>query len=142
MPSFSMTIDGAAAASERTFGVINPATGEVFDEAPDCTPQQLDAAMASAQSAYRGWRAEIEPRREALRAAADLVTGAVDELAPTLTAEQGKPLADAKREILGSAIWFKYFADLELPREVIQDDERATVEVLRRPLGVVAAIAP
>jgi acyl-CoA reductase-like NAD-dependent aldehyde dehydrogenase len=44
--------------------------------------------------------------------------------------------------VLGAAIWFRYFADLELPREVIQDDDAAFAEVIRRPLGVVAAITP
>ena len=59
-----------------------------------------------------------------------------------LTSEQGKPLGDASMEVSGAGVWFKYFADLELPREVIQDDENALIEVLRRPLGVVAAITP
>ena len=40
-----MTIDGASAVAETTFGVINPAIGDVFDQAPECTRQQLDAAM-------------------------------------------------------------------------------------------------
>lgn len=142
MSNFSMTVDGATAVAERTFGVVNPATGEVFEQAPDCTPAQLDAAMEAAQKSYRDWRLDIDARRDALRAAGELLVEAADELAPTLTAEQGKPLHEARREILGSSVWFKYFADLELPREVIQDDERATVEVLRRPIGVVAAIAP
>ena len=68
--------------------------------------------------------------------------GAAGELAPILTAEQGKPLAEANIEVFGAGIWLQYFADLELPREVIQDDDNAFVEVVRRSLGVVAAITP
>jgi acyl-CoA reductase-like NAD-dependent aldehyde dehydrogenase len=72
----------------------------------------------------------------------DLLFASVEELAPILTSEQGKSLGDAKIEVFGAAIWFRYFADLELPREVIQDDDAAFAEVIRRPLGVVAAITP
>lgn len=142
MSGFAMTIDGQPVPSEKTFGVVNPATGEVFEQAPDCTPQQLDQAMQSAQKAYRDWNSDPGLRRAALSKAADLLFGAGAELAPTLTAEQGKPLSDANIEVLGAGVWFKYFADLDLPREVIQDDDSALVEVVRRSLGVVAAITP
>ena len=137
-----MTIGGSDVPAESTFPVINPATGEPHASAPDATREQLDAAMEAASKAYRDWRADEGARRDALRRAADVVTDAADALAPTLTAEQGKPLRDAKREVLGCARWMEYYADLEMPREVIQDDEKALVEVVRRPLGVVAAITP
>jgi len=142
MPEFSMTIDGGAVPTTDTFGVVNPATGAVFTQAPDCTRAQLDAAMESAQKAYRDWRADEDARRDALRRVADALFGAAGDLGPVLTAEQGKPLAEASMEVLGAGVWFKYFADLELPRQVIQDDDTAFAEVLRRPLGVVAAITP
>ena len=45
--SHTMTINGTSAAAEATFGVINPATGDVFDQAPECTREQLDAAQVS-----------------------------------------------------------------------------------------------
>ena len=64
------------------------------------------------------------------------------ELAPILTAEQGKPLGDANIEVFAAAIWCQYFANLETPPQVIQDDAEARVEVVRRPVGVVAAITP
>jgi acyl-CoA reductase-like NAD-dependent aldehyde dehydrogenase len=137
-----MTIAGEAVPTEATFDVVNPATGSVLAAAPDCTEQQLDAAMDSAAKAFRDWRADEGVRRDALRAVADVFEASVDDLAPLLTAEQGKPLRDAKREVRGAALWCRYFADLEVPREVIQDDGRALVEVLRKPLGVVAAITP
>ena len=73
---------------------------------------------------------------------ADVLMASAAELAPVLTAEQGKPLADANIEVFGAAIWCQYFANLETPAQVIQDDDEALVEVVRRPLGVVAAITP
>ncbi|HZU79373.1 MAG TPA: aldehyde dehydrogenase family protein [Acidimicrobiales bacterium] len=137
-----MTIGGSPVPTERTFGVRNPASGEVFAEAPDCTREQLDAAMESAAKAYRDWKADEDVRCEALRQMAGLLMGGLGELGPLLTAEQGKPLNDANLEVFGSAMWCGYYADLERPREIVQDDDQALVEVVRRPLGVVAAITP
>ena len=81
-------------------------------------------------------------RRAALLRAADVLMASSAELAPTLTAEQGKPLGDAGIEVFASAIWAQYFANIETPTQVIQDDDSAYVELARRPLGVVAAITP
>ena len=137
-----MTIGGTPASTSATFGVINPANGEVFEQAPECTREQLDGAMEAAHKAYRDWRSDEAARRQALNAAADALFAAAGDIGPVLTAEQGKPLADANMEVFGAGIWFKYYADLELPKEVIQDDDNLFVEVVRKPLGVVAAITP
>jgi acyl-CoA reductase-like NAD-dependent aldehyde dehydrogenase len=57
-------------------------------------------------------------------------------------AEQGKPLSGAKSAVIGAGVWLTYYANLGLPREVIQDDMRAFAEAVRRPLSVVATITP
>jgi len=119
----TMTIAGAAASTEATFDVINPATGASEAVAPDCTPQQLDAAMASSAKAYRDWRQDEGRRRDLLRQSADALMAAADELAPILTLEQGKPLGEATFEMYDAAIWFQYYAELEIPRQVNQDDD-------------------
>ncbi|MDL4776399.1 MULTISPECIES: aldehyde dehydrogenase family protein [Thermomonosporaceae] len=142
MSDYTMTIGGQAVAAPGTFGVVDPATGEVAERAPDASREQLDAAMAAAQAALPGWRGDEAARRKALHAAADLMFARSEEIGRILTLEQGKPLADATTEVMGAGVWLKYFADLELPREVIQDDGAARVEVVRRPMGVVAAITP
>ena len=139
---FTMTVGGADFPAERSFDVINPATGEVFAHAPAIAPDQLDAVFGVAEHAYQSWRLNDDARRACLSAAADAVLAATEELAPVLTAEQGKPLADAKSELQGAAAWFRYYAGLELPREVIRDDSTGYEEVFRRPLGVVSAITP
>jgi Aldehyde dehydrogenase family len=66
MSAFVMTVEGGAQPTSETFGVVNPATGAVFEQAPDCSREQLDAAMESAQKAYRDWRADEAARRAAL----------------------------------------------------------------------------
>src|ERR1700678_2863264 len=142
MTDISMTIDGYPVSGAGTFEVINPATGAAYAAAPACSGDQLDMAFESAARAFRGWKADENARREALRKAAEVMFAAAGELGPILMAEQGKPLSEAASEAIGAGVWFKYYANLELPREVIQDDKRVFAEVIRRPLGVVAAITP
>jgi acyl-CoA reductase-like NAD-dependent aldehyde dehydrogenase len=142
MSDFTMTIDGNSIAGDTSFGVINPASGQVFAQAPECSRAQLDAAMSAASRAYPTWRRDLPARRAALLACAEAVKARLSELAPILTQEQGKPLAKAMEELIGTAVWFQYTASLEIPVEVLQDDANARIEIRRRPLGVVGAITP
>jgi len=142
VPEYTMTIGGEPAVAAATFGVVNPATGSELARAPECTSVQLDAAFESAAKAQREWRADEVARRDTLRRMAEVLMGANDLLGPILTAEQGKPIGDAAIEVFGSAIWLQYFAELEAPPTVIRDDDQAYVEVVRRPVGVVAGITP
>lgn len=142
MRSFTMTIDGKAQGGGESFGVVNPATGQVFAQAPACGRVQLDAAMEAASAAFARWRHDEPRRRQALLACAEAIKASLGELAPVLTQEQGKPLARAQEELIGAAVWFQYTAGLEIPVEVLQDDANVRIEVRRRPLGVVGAITP
>lgn len=142
MSDFTMTVGGTALPAVDAFEVVNPATGAPFATAPACTRAQLDAAMQAAADAYRTWRRDEAARRAVLQRCAAIVTERAAELAPILTQEQGKPLPQAFAEIMGAAMWFSHTAGLQLPVEVLQDDETARIEVRRRPLGVVAAITP
>ncbi len=142
MSNLTMTIAGEATPTAGTFDVINPATGEVFAQAPDCTKEQLDAAFDAAQKAQIDWKKDEEKRRQLLRDAANKLFAGIGDLAPLLTSEQGKPLDKATEEVFGAGIWLQYYADLEVAPIQIQDDGNATAYVHRRPLGVVAAITP
>jgi acyl-CoA reductase-like NAD-dependent aldehyde dehydrogenase len=142
MTDFVMTVAGDTIPTGETFGVRNPATGEVFAQAPECSKEQLDAAFDAAAKAARDWKSDEAARRAALLKVADVLLASTGELAPVLTSEQGKPLGDANIEVFAAAIWCQYFANLETPPQIIQDDDTAFVEVVRRPLGVVAAITP
>jgi acyl-CoA reductase-like NAD-dependent aldehyde dehydrogenase len=143
MTSFPMTIDGAAAAGTDTFGVIDPATGEVFEQAPNCGADQLDRAMAAAADAFSAWRRDDDQRRALLRESADAIEAEADNIAAVLTAEQGKPLHEARAEVaIAAPRWLRYYADLEIPCEIVQNDEHGFAQIVHRPLGVVAAITP
>jgi len=143
--SLSMTIGGEPVTGRGTFGVINPATGQVFADAPDCSRDQLDEAMRAAQAAAGSWRADEDARRAALRAAAAATLAAADGLAAILTAEQGKPIAESRGEIAYAAAFIDWFGEegKRLYGDIIpghQADKR--ILVLRQPIGVVAGITP
>jgi acyl-CoA reductase-like NAD-dependent aldehyde dehydrogenase len=122
--------------------IINPATGTVFAEVPDLTVDQVDEAVIAAQRALSDWRHDDDHRRACLRAGADLIAGATAELAALLTAEQGKPLSESRRELAGTVAWMRYYADVELAPEKLPSSLPGRATLSRRPLGVIAAIAP
>ncbi|MFE9889750.1 aldehyde dehydrogenase family protein [Streptomyces scopuliridis] len=126
----------------RRFAVLDPATGEAFDDAPDQQPDELDAVVDRAHEAWRGWRADRVARVTALLAAADAVEAAGAELAPLLTREQGKPLAESYAEIARTAARLRYFAELDPGSQPITDGRPVRSEIRWRPLGPVAAIVP
>ncbi|MER6146665.1 aldehyde dehydrogenase family protein [Streptomyces hirsutus] len=138
----SMTIDGKPVDTRDTFDVVNPATGAVEAQAPECTPEQLDQAMTSAARAQASWKRDDDARRQTLRDLADAVDAHQEELTALLIQETGKPRAVAVAEVASSAPWIRYYADLDWPKRVIQDDATARIEVAHRPMGVVAAITP
>jgi acyl-CoA reductase-like NAD-dependent aldehyde dehydrogenase len=142
MTKFTMTIDGQAVTSPGTLKVINPATGEVFAEVPDCTREQLDLAMGSAQRAFHDWKDDYAKRRAVMYACADALEANAEELGRLATMEQGMPLAAGTGSVMGAARNFRYYADLDIPRITVQDDDAALIEIVRRPIGVIAAIKP
>ena len=143
VPAVSMTIGGRAAPALETMAVVNPATGQPFAQAPDCTQAQVDEAVAAARAAQPAWAARTwDERRAALQAMAGALFANKEELKRLFTAEQGKPYADAEAEILGAAYWLTETAKLELPEHVTEDSETRRGVVKRVPLGVVAGIVP
>ena len=140
---YSMLINGQMIAGDKTFPVSNPATEEVFAEAPDCSKEQLNSAVEAAQKAFPEWsKRSIEDRRKVLLECAETLRAHAEELAALLTAEQGKTHAKGINEVMGAAAWLSYTATLELPVEIIKDDDVSRVEVHRMPIGVVAGIIP
>jgi len=142
MRDHTMTINGRAVAGKRTIEVVNPATGKVFAEAPDCTREQLDDAMQGAKEAFPAWRDNPGLRTEVMLACADAIDAAAEELSLLQTLEQGMPLDQSRGVARACANSFRRYADLQIPAEVIQDDGNARIEVVRRALGVIAVIKP
>ncbi|MFF7331776.1 aldehyde dehydrogenase family protein [Streptomyces sp. NPDC008150] len=122
--------------------VVDPATGETFDQVLDQRPEELDDLVDRSRRAWTGWRADPAARTKALLAAADAVEAAGDDLAPLLTREQGKPLAEARAEVARTAARLRYFSAMVPRTRPIDDGRPVHSEVRWRPLGPVAAIVP
>ena len=141
-------INGAwsQADSHNTFAVTNPATGETIAHVADMGSLETARAIAVADAALPAWRAlTAKSRAIILRKWFDLIVANVDDLAAILTAEQGKPISEAKGEILYGASFIEWFA--EEGRRVYGDvipphmaDKRLLV--IKQPIGVTAAITP
>ena len=136
----------SAADSGATLEVRNPATGQNLGSIPNMGAAETRRAIAAASAALPAWKARAaKDRALILRRWFDLMMENQEDLATLMTAEQGKPLAESKTEIVYSASFIEWFAE-EAKRmygDIIpghQADKR--IMVLRQPIGVVAAITP
>lgn len=141
-------IDGAwcGADDKATLKVFNPATGEVLGTVPEMGRTETSRAIEAANTAWKGWRDKTANDRSALmRRWNDLILENREDLALLMTAEQGKPLNEARGEISYAASFIEWFAE-EGKRaygDVIpthQKDKRLIV--LKQSVGVCAAITP
>ena len=130
----------------QTFDVINPARGDTIANVANLSREQISAAIDTAYEAQKEWaRRTGKERATILRRWFDLMMENCEDLAKILTAEQGKPLAEANGEIAYGASFIEFFAE-EAKRvygELIpghQKDKR--IMVLKQPIGVAASITP
>lgn len=134
------------AASGRTFAVTNPATGETIAKVSDMGREDALAAVSAAYQALPKWRALTAKERSLrLKSWFDLILKNADALAELMTAEQGKPLAEAKGEVIYGASFVEWFA--EEAKRVYGDVIPSPVPgrkllVMKEPIGVAAAITP
>jgi succinate-semialdehyde dehydrogenase/glutarate-semialdehyde dehydrogenase len=126
--------------------VTNPATGEQVGTVPALGAAETRRAIQAADVALASWRQALAKERGALlRKWFDLIIANVDDLALIMTAEQGKPLAEARAEVIGGAAFVEWFA--EEARRTYGETVPATgrdrrVVVIKQPVGVCAAITP
>lgn len=141
-------VDGAwlAPADRATIAVHNPADGTHLATVPSLNGPDIEQAIDAAESAFRSWsKTAARDRAAILRTWFNLIVANADDLAAIMTAEQGKPLAEARGEVLYAASFIEWFAE-EAKRvygDVIpppQTDKRLLV--LKQPVGVCAAITP
>jgi succinate-semialdehyde dehydrogenase/glutarate-semialdehyde dehydrogenase len=141
-------VDGGwlAAAGGGTVEVTNPASGDKLGSVPSLGTAETAAAVAAAHAAFPAWAARTAKERATiLRRWYELIVANTDDIGTMMTAEQGKPLAEARAEVAYSASFVEWFAEeaKRLYGDVIpghQADKRLLV--LRQPVGVVAAITP
>lgn len=122
-------IDGrwSSAVDGRTFPVMNPATGEVLVEVANMGVEETHAAIEAANRAWPGWRAQTAKARSArMRRWYELILEHAEDLAQLMTAEQGKPLAEARGEVAYGASFVEWFGE---------EAKRAYGAVIPTPLG-------
>ncbi len=132
--------------SGKTQEVYNPATGEIVGTVPKCGTMETRRAIDAAQHAFLDWRGKsAKARSNLLRRWFDLMMEHQEDLAKILTAEMGKPLAEAKGEIAYGANYIEWFA--EEAKRVYGDtipapDNSKRLVCIKQPVGVVACITP
>jgi succinate-semialdehyde dehydrogenase/glutarate-semialdehyde dehydrogenase len=136
------------AAAHEEIEVVNPATEDVVATVPSGAPEDVGLAVATAKRAFGEWsRTDVEKRAAILSKAADLIHDHAKELAATLTSEQGKPVAEAMGEVTHLAHGVRYYAEAATKVRGSYQDLPSTLGpaygmVIRRPMGVCAAITP
>lgn len=151
MKTYCNTVNNKVVDSERHFQSTNPATGEVLGRVPHSTAEDVAQAVAAARAAQPAWAERPDAERKALTLKLAEVLGQhAEELAAWVTREQGKPLGGvgpdqvpgARFEIFGCQAWTQVTASLDLPADVVFEDDTRRDEMHRKPFGVIAAIAP
>jgi len=139
-------LNGSWVDAPNRFPVTNPADGSLIVEVPNLSPADAEQAIAAAHAAFPAWsRKTGKERAQVMRKWFDLILANADDLAALMTAEQGKPLAEAKGEVMYGASFIEWFAE-EAKR--VNGDVLASpaadrrLITLKQPIGVCAAITP
>ena len=147
-PEIQLFIDGAwtKGAGKRSQPVLNPATGEPVGEVPYAEKADLDRALAAAAKGFQTWKkVSAYDRYKLMRKAADILRSRADDIATTMTTEQGKPVMEAKMETLagGDVIdWFAEEGRRAYGRVIPARAEGIYQLVIKEPVGPVAAFCP
>jgi succinate-semialdehyde dehydrogenase/glutarate-semialdehyde dehydrogenase len=139
-------INGQWIQGASRFDIVDPATGHKLANVANLGPKDAEAAIAAANAAWPAWKAKTAKERSIiLRKWFDLLMANQDDIARIMTAEQGKPLAEAKGEVAYGASFVEWFAE-EAKRvngeTLPQFDNNRRLMVIKQAIGVCAAITP
>ena len=139
-------LNGQWADGHQQFSVNDPATGMELGKVANCTAQQAEQAIETANAAWPAWReTQAKARANLLRRWYELLMANIDDLARLMTAENGKPLAESRGEVAYGASFLEWFAEeaKRINGETLPTfDNNRRLLVLRQPIGVCAAITP
>ena len=147
-PNTQLFIDGTwrDARGGRSLPVLNPATEEVIGQVAHASKDDLDEALEAAAKGFATWKkVSAFERSKLMRKAADIFRGRADAIAKMMTLEQGKPLAEAKMEVMAGADvidWFAEEARRAYGRVIPARAEGVYQLVVKEPVGPVAAFTP
>lgn len=141
-------VDGqwVSSASGKTLAVLNPANGEHLADVPDMSADEASAAVEAAHRAFASWKkTTAKARAQMLRRWYELIMDNQERLAQLMTAEQGKPLAEARGEVAYGASFAEWFAEegkRAYGEHIPSPSPTSRIVTIRQPVGVVAAITP
>ncbi|TCK05819.1 NAD-dependent succinate-semialdehyde dehydrogenase [Marinobacterium mangrovicola] len=141
-------VDGqwVSSASGKTLAVLNPANGEHLADVPDMSAEEASAAVEAAHKAFASWKkTTAKARAQMLRRWYELIMDNQERLARLMTAEQGKPLAEARGEVAYGASFAEWFAEegkRAYGEHIPSPSPTSRIVTIRQPIGVVAAITP
>jgi len=142
MSDYKLLIDGRLVSGAMALNVVNPATEEVVAVAPRADRAQLEQAVAAAKAAFPRWsKTPVRDRGALLARVADAVEVRQAEFAEILTAENGKPIAQAVFEMAAVVATMRYYAGLDLTPRTLKEDASQKIIEQPMPLGVVGAIS-
>src|ERR1700719_2340040 len=142
MSDYKLLIDGKLVSGAMALDVIIPATKEVVAVAPRADRAQLEQAVAAAKAAFPRWsETPVRDRGALLARLADAVEVRQAEFAEILTAENGKPIAQAVHEMAAVVAAMRYYGGLDLAPRILKEDASQKIIEQSMPLGVVGAIS-
>ena len=144
MQTYKNILDGRLTEPSSSYEIFNPASGDSLGFAPESDEQEVNDAVQSAALAQKSWAQKSDQEhREAIKNIAQILEENSEYLAELVTREQGKPLSGpgSRFEMQACVGWTQVPASLELPPEVVYEDDERKDTLHRIPLGVVAAIA-
>jgi succinate-semialdehyde dehydrogenase / glutarate-semialdehyde dehydrogenase len=146
-PDLALFVNGSWRVGEgrEHQAVVDPSTGGTIGEVPLASKADLDEALDAADKSFKIWRdTDVETRGGILRKAASLLRERSEDIARTLTMEQGKPIAEARGEVAGSAQLFDWYAEeakRNYGRVLVRPKGQRSI-IVQQPVGPVAAFSP
>ncbi|KAL2848893.1 Aldehyde/histidinol dehydrogenase [Aspergillus pseudoustus] len=141
--NFVQIINGQIRTTAATRHGLNPANRQPKAKVAIATQGDLDDAVTAAKAAFKKWsRVPYEERKKAVLAYADAIDQLRTEFRDLLISEQGKPIPQADAETDAAIEWIRGMAGIELPEDVVEENETRTIVTRYTPIGVVGAIVP
>lgn len=141
LASLGHLIDGRIVRNDDTFPVTDPSTGKVFAQCPQATDELLADAVGAAERAAGDWIAlGADGRRKVIAEMATALDEHIGDIVAISTLEKGSARGSAEAYV--ASYFMRHLADAEVPVDVVEDNDQRSVVMIRKPVGVVAAIAP
>jgi acyl-CoA reductase-like NAD-dependent aldehyde dehydrogenase len=141
LPTLGHLIDGRTVRNDRTFPVVDPSTGQKFADCPEATDKLMAEAVDAAERAATEWAARgVGERQQVIGEMAAVLDRNIGTIVAISALEKGSVRGSAEAYV--ASTFMRHAADTDVPVDIVEDNEQRSVVVVRKPVGVVAAITP